>query len=382
VDHFPQGIPQDSVVSTTVGSCILQGYPHAPVDGNFSCNLGNLTVGQNATITVSYHVPSSFAPCSIINVAIVSSITFDPVVCNNDAKDVNAVIELAKLSISKTVDTPSVPISFRGPHAFTIVVTNNGPSTAHDVVVTDLWPSTLCQYKESIITSSGICLSTGGDITCPVLDILKGQSVTITIPFSVCEKSHVGSVWNNATVFSPTAPFCNSSLAAAQLVITNASNRRRSDANPKPVVFAAPEEHLVLGTPIVVSEPTHKPVVVSPVIDFSLPTVSAELTLVKRSPNSVTLTLTNPTHLVLRFFSVTGTSGPMMNVDLLQVSEYVIATTCASVLGRKLPSKWSEECTVTFAASVDISKQSLSLFASGATKTVNGVAAVRAVATI
>jgi hypothetical protein len=318
-----------------------------------------------------------------VNVATVSSTTFDPVVCNNDAKDVNAVVELANLSITKTVDSSSIPITFRGPHAYTIVVTNNGPSTAYDVVVTDLWPANLCQYKERIITSRGTCLTTGGDITCPILDIAKGASVTITIPFSVCEKTIVGVVVNNATVFSPTSPFCNNSLASVPVTITNAVNRRRSDANPKPVVAAsAPAEHLVLGKPMVIPVAAAKPAVAQPEVDLSLPSVSGELKMVKHeSSNSVTISIMNPTHLVLRYFSLHGSSGSMVNVDLTQVSEHVVATNCASMIGRKLPSKWSEECTVTFAPSV-VLNQKISVFAAGAAKTINGVAPVQTIATI
>jgi uncharacterized repeat protein (TIGR01451 family) len=59
VDHWPVGIPQNSAVVTSVGTCVLHGYPTNPQPGNFSCNLGNFTVGQTATITVSYFVPSS-----------------------------------------------------------------------------------------------------------------------------------------------------------------------------------------------------------------------------------------------------------------------------------------------------------------------------------
>ncbi len=381
VDHWPANVPQSSAVVTSVGTCVLQGYPLNPQSGNFSCNLGNFTVGQTATVTVSYFVPSTLKACAVVNVATVSSITFDPVVCNNDAKDVNAVTERASLSISKTVDSSSIPISFRGPHAFTIVVTNNGPSTAYDVVVTDLWPSTLCQYKERIITSRGECVSTGGDVTCPVLDIAKGASVTITIPFSVCDKTLVGTVINNATVFSPTAPFCNNSRASVPVTITNAVARRRSDANPKRVV-SEPETHIVLGTPIVATASVIKPAVTQPEVDLTLPIVSGELKMVKHTGSkSVTFTVTNPTHVVIRYFSLRGTLGAMVNADLTQVSEHVVATTCASMIGRKLPSKWSEECTVTFAASVNLD-QKLSVFASGSAKTINGVAPVQNVASI
>jgi len=139
----------------------------------------------------------------------VSSVTFDPVLCNNDATDVNALIEQAQLSVTKTDSTAAIDQYDTSTRAYTITYWNHGPSTARDVMLTDRWPSWLVQYINGISASNGTtCVSTGGDFTCSSGDLAVGHSVTITVPYSLAPGSSCGVVTNRVSVYSPTDSEC------------------------------------------------------------------------------------------------------------------------------------------------------------------------------
>jgi uncharacterized repeat protein (TIGR01451 family) len=301
----------------------------------------------------------------------VSSTTFDPVQCNNDAKDVNAVLERATVTVAKTVSQPNVAVQYRGPLSYFIVVGNTGPSTARDVVLTDLWPRSLCQYRNGLNTTQGLCLTTGGDVSCHLGDIAVGQQVTVVIPFSVCASAVPGVIVNTASAFSPTAGDCKDS--SVSLDIRSASRRsRRSETSTTAVITPAPEARMIIKHAAV---PTATPL---PEIDSRLAPVVVQLK-ASVSGQSVTISLTNTNVLAIRVGSIGVTAdSSIFNLDVTKTSEHVVATTCASFVGRKLPAMWSEECTVTFASSVKLNHFAVAV--AGVAKTSKGVASVQGVA--
>lgn len=381
VDHFPDEVTQiiDSIIPS-IGSCVIEGAASGSPTGNdFSCNFGTLQVGQVVTVFASYTVPSNASTCSVTNVVTASSTTFDPVQCNNDAKDVNALLEKASLSVSKTVSDPAVLVTSRTDNAFTIAVSNSGPSTARDVVLTDLWPATLCQYPQRLHTSQGRCVTTGGDITCMVGDVEVGAVVTVVVPFSVCDKSVAGVVTNTVSAFSPTDDLCRD--ASASLTLTNAKRASK----PKR------QTRVVQPTPKVVSElvttfSKKKSVGGSrrPVMDARLAPIVAQLTVQQSTGNKFKLKATNTNVVPIRFASLevhlTLVSGEKRTIDLMLIDGDVKASSCASFAARKLPKNWSEECSVELAADLEI--KSAQFVAGGASKTHKGMAPVVAQAHI
>jgi hypothetical protein len=253
-------------------------------------------------------------------------------------------------------------------------VTNNGPSTAHDVVLTDLWPATLCQYGERLQlvgSSGGNCVTTGGDVTCLLGDLAQGSTITITIPFSVCDKSVAGVVNNVVSVFSPTASKCYDNTASITLI--DVVNRRREV--PRKVIPAAP---LPLPAAVVRSfTATTEPQVTMPPMDPRLAPVAVEMVATRVSNTVVKVKLTNTNNfLTVRMFSLTGSSGDLARTDLTVKSDLIASTTCKSFVGRKLPSKWTEECMVTFAKPLSGAVQ---ISAVGVAKTTKGFAPVHGV---
>jgi uncharacterized repeat protein (TIGR01451 family) len=91
----------------------------------------------------------------------------------------SAATPCTDVSITKT-GTPN-PVDEGQTLTYTLVVTNNGPSAASGVVVTDPLPTTDVTYVSSSTTLGGPCLFAGVTVTCPIGAMPVGASATITI---------------------------------------------------------------------------------------------------------------------------------------------------------------------------------------------------------
>ncbi len=204
VDHFPSQVLQiPGTLTTSQGSCTFVNN-----GTDFSCNLLTLRPGQTVTLYVNYTVPASANTCSVCNLVTVSSLTFDPELCNNDAKDCNSLVEKARVTITKTDGLTTIAGNDLTPRTYTITVGNAGPSTARDVVVTDRWPAQFTQFLQSLTTSRGRCVGVGRDFTCSVGDLAVGQTAVILVSYSNMQPPMCGQVSNWASAFSPTDEEC------------------------------------------------------------------------------------------------------------------------------------------------------------------------------
>ncbi len=100
--------------------------------------------------------------------------------------------QLADLSVTKVDDPDPVALTEDDPIAevtYTITVTNLGPSTAEDAVVTDTLPETMTFVSAS--PAVGTCSHAAGVVTCSVGDLAVGDEVAIEI---VVETEEFGSV--------------------------------------------------------------------------------------------------------------------------------------------------------------------------------------------
>src|SRR5262249_58567311 len=95
--------------------------------GASPCNLGTRAAGASQTITATYQLPPSYTGANpILNTATVSSPTGDPL-SGNESETVSTTVNppAADLAITKTGPASVIP----GMNlAYTITVTNNGPS--------------------------------------------------------------------------------------------------------------------------------------------------------------------------------------------------------------------------------------------------------------
>ena len=170
-DTLPANVTVDSVVPSQ-GSCTL-------ASGELTCNLGTIADSANATVIITV-TPSGAAGGTIItNVASVASGLTDPVSSNDSVGQNTTVDAQADLQVTKT-DTPD-PVPVGDTLTYSLVVTNNGPSSAKDVVLTDTLPANVTYG--SATASQGNCSEAAGVVTCNLGTISSGASVTASITF-------------------------------------------------------------------------------------------------------------------------------------------------------------------------------------------------------
>ncbi|MGH3368860.1 MAG: hypothetical protein ACRDPR_02565, partial [Nocardioidaceae bacterium] len=124
---------------------------------SFSCNLGTIASGGSKSFTVTYTVPATTEAGSVTNTASVSTTTNEPNTTNNSASDTNTVVESVDLDVVKDFagDEPETVTAGTTGNTFTITVTNNGPSNADGVEVTDTVDARL--QVTGVATDTGTC---------------------------------------------------------------------------------------------------------------------------------------------------------------------------------------------------------------------------------
>ena len=192
-DVFQGGATFGSVVATS-GGATLQSSTTSAV----TFTVPSLSVGSTAVMTYTVIAPADGV---ITNTATVKSDPVDPAPLNNITSTTVTVTPVANLSISKA---PSFPTAIAGtitPSAqltYTILVTNNGPSPAANVVVTDVLPAGLTFVSA---TGSGwSCGNSGQTVTCTVSSLNVGAAPAIQIVASAPVTP--GLVLNNTAVVS------------------------------------------------------------------------------------------------------------------------------------------------------------------------------------
>ena len=166
-----------------------------------TCNLGTLTNGASATVTIVV-IPTTTG--SISNQASVTSSTTDPNTSDNTTPWVNTTVNpppsnVADLSINKTDSTD--PVSAGGILTYSITVTNIGPNTATNVTVTDNLPGGVTNINAS--GSGWTCIMSGYLVTCTRATLAVGIApdifITVNAPTSGCSLNNTASVTADQT---------------------------------------------------------------------------------------------------------------------------------------------------------------------------------------
>ena len=179
-DTLPAGVSFFSAI-VTQGSCSGTN----PV----ACNLGAMPAGHSITATIVVTVDPA-ATGTLLNTAAVFANETDA----TTASAQTTIIAETDLAISK-VDTPD-PVIAGQTLTYTLIVTNNGPSTASGVVMTDTLPVGVVFDST---TSSPSCNEAGGVVTCNVGAMTVGSSRQRTIAVTV-EADTTGILTNRADV--------------------------------------------------------------------------------------------------------------------------------------------------------------------------------------
>lgn len=174
-----------------------------------------LAPAATASFTVTITAPGT-GP--ITDIAFGTSDTPDPVPANNDGTLPAAQVTTAITPVADVVTTKTGPATATAgaPITYTLTVTNNGPSPAASVVVTDTLPAGL-----TFSTASAGGTAVGQVVTWPtIVSLAAGGSATFTVTATAAE---AGSYTNIAASSSPTpdpVPANNNGSAPAARVTT------------------------------------------------------------------------------------------------------------------------------------------------------------------
>ncbi len=215
-DPTPSGL---AFVSNT-GACTTA-YP---------CSLGSVAAGATLTITTTYTVPLGYtSPDPIVNTATVSSSTPDPVPGNDTSTVSVPLVPGVDLSVIKS--DSGTGATRGGNVTYTIVVTNNGPSTATSVTAVDT-----LDVGTSYVSDTGNCVeSPAGVLSCPLGSLVAGASTSFTVTVSVAADARYSGTRENGTC-TGAEDLCNSvTVSSAQPDISPANN---TDTEPTNVMVA------------------------------------------------------------------------------------------------------------------------------------------------
>ena len=168
------------------------------------CQLGTLGSGSAATVTIS-GIPLA-APFTLENRASVFSDLPDPTVSNNSmrfATEVNSSAEgpTADLSIIKNDDVD--PVIVGAPFTYTLTITNLGPDSAPDVILTETLPSDVSLGSAS--PTQGTCAGSP-ELVCHLGSIENSSVATVrveVIPTTITSLPGRAQVTSSATDPNP-----------------------------------------------------------------------------------------------------------------------------------------------------------------------------------
>ncbi|WP_431070875.1 DUF7507 domain-containing protein [Microbacterium phyllosphaerae] len=188
------------VVVTEVAPAGLEVTAATPTAGAWSpadhqWTVGTLLPGESATLTVT---ATATAVGTLTNNATATSPTPDPDPSDNTGTSTVVVTPSADLSVVKTSSASPAPVN--GPITYTIVVTNNGPSPASAVAISDALPAGL----RTPTTPTAGCTITAAQLDCAVGTLAVGATFTATVSGTVDPAIATPTLSNTATVTSTT----------------------------------------------------------------------------------------------------------------------------------------------------------------------------------
>ncbi|MGA8807326.1 MAG: DUF11 domain-containing protein, partial [Thermoanaerobaculia bacterium] len=203
----------------------------------FPCALGTINPGGSVAITAVYNVPAGYPSASVTNTASVSTSSPESSLANNSATAITPVSStaIADLSILKAGPAKA---SLNDVVDFTVIVTNNGPNTATNVVISDPTPSSLV-----FVSNSGACTT---PYPCAIPSIASNAQASIVSRYRVT--ADTGTIVNTSTVTSSASdpvPSNNSSSSTVAIV--------KPATCPSAPVLNAPVASTTVASPITFS---------------------------------------------------------------------------------------------------------------------------------
>jgi uncharacterized repeat protein (TIGR01451 family) len=184
-DTLPAGVAFESAASSQ-GDCALSA-------GKVTCTLGTLDLGSEATVHIMVRPQAAGL---LTNEASVISDLADPNLANNTVTVETTATALSVLTIDQSAARDG------SDWVYTIIVTNEGPSDATGVVVTDTLPTGV-GFNDAL-PSQGSCSESGGTVTCGLGTVAVGLPAVVYI--KVRFPGQAGTFTNRARVSAETTP--------------------------------------------------------------------------------------------------------------------------------------------------------------------------------
>ncbi|MCI1019076.1 DUF11 domain-containing protein [Microbacterium sp. C5A9] len=188
-DTVPAGFTVTGVTTPAGADCSF-------TDAAVRCTWATLVNEATAEIVVSTVVSPDAPAGTVINTASIASPAQDiDTTDNSDSAEVE-IVQSADLGIAKTAPATGTPGSA---FTYSLAVTNNGPSVARAVTLTDTLPADFTAES----TSDAGCLISAGTVSCTVGDLAPSATVTVDI-VGTWSATATGRIENTATTTSAT----------------------------------------------------------------------------------------------------------------------------------------------------------------------------------
>ena len=191
--------------SQTSGSTFNCTYPAAGTTGPINCTLSVMPAGTTATFSWVFRLASSAGGGgSVSNTATATTTTTDPV-ANNSSTATSTVTTSADLALTKTGPANATA---GATIAYTISVSNGGPSAATSVTINDALPAgptfaSMVQTSGPLFNCANPAVGATGAVTCTIGTLDPGASSAFTLTLNI-SPSASGTLQNAATIASTT----------------------------------------------------------------------------------------------------------------------------------------------------------------------------------
>ncbi|GAA2878379.1 hypothetical protein Acy02nite_15820 [Actinoplanes cyaneus] len=225
-------LPSDFTGVSWSGACV----PGS--SGTLECALPDLAPGASRTVMITATLPAG-GTGAVNNGVAVSSATPDPVIGDNNASVSSPGGAEADVQVSLVLGTPAANAGDTVP--YTLTVRNDGPSVAHNVVVSTVAPPGATIERPTSGPYVSACTATA----CSLGDLQPGVPVTIAENLTVDDDAHADAVHTSATVVSPTTdlvPANNTSTASLTISLNSDVAVTGQITNPD-----SPGQHPVAG---------------------------------------------------------------------------------------------------------------------------------------
>lgn len=196
-DTLPEGMTLVGTPSGTGWSCTADGQD---IECIRTAALGSAVTAPAITITA--RIAAAAGPATLANIASVEGPAADPDPSNNTSRDEVEVIDRANVAIVKTASAATVTAG--GTFSYTLTVTNEGPSDADNVQITDALPPGLSLID--LTPDDGVTCADGDPVDCRLDTLAAGDSVEIVVAVRVGAAVPDGTTIDNTATVSTSTP--------------------------------------------------------------------------------------------------------------------------------------------------------------------------------